>query len=603
MRSCKSAAWLVAILLLGCSGLCAQTPTAEVTGTVLDSSGATVPNAAVRVTNQETNVVSEKDTNSDGAFTILNLLPGNYVMTIEKQGFKTVTLPVFKLDVDQNLTEKITLQVGSTTENVTVSATSVGALIQKSSADLGTIMDEAAMKDLPLNGRSFTQLLILQPGSNPVATAQGGNGVGSADGGNIAIPGTTIYRPGVNGASSRSNIWYLDGVINTESTAGTIATPVIADTIQEFKLMSHVDDPGYGNVMGAVVNVATKSGTNNFHGSGWEFARSNIFDARNPFTGFCSPATCPAEYAYYSGASTTEPQDVKTAVANGCTTLSCIPASPSGYSQNEYGGTFGGPVFKNKTFFFIAYEGWRYSTPANSFQTVPTANELNGDFSGLTSQCAIAATSTNPAASCGDISTSSPALAELQGTVNKSLTGLTPNQIMNPYAEFPSSPGCNVGLTTLTTAGANAECNIPGSSGIKGVPAMVPFQCESTSPLTPLPLMSSTPNTINYGVQTLIGTPSGTTAIPCNILPPGLIDQNMASVIKAYLGNIPTSCQFTPNYAFEIHNCFDTRETENNSNNMDARIDQHFGKPRHFVRQGLDVLGSEPGSECGNNLV
>jgi hypothetical protein len=581
-------------LLLGCSGLFAQTPTAEVTGTVLDASGAAVPKAAVKVTNVETNVVSEKDTNDTGAFTILNLLPGNYVLSVEKDGFKTVALPIFKLDVDQNLTESITMEVGSTSESVTVSASAVGQLIQRSTTDLGTIMDETAVREMPLNGRSFTQLLILQPGVNPVDTAQGNSagstGIGSADGGNIGIPKTTIYRPSVNGASSRSNIWYLDGVINTESTAGVIATPVIADTIQEFKMMSHIDDPGYGNVMGAVVNVATKAGTNSFHGDAWDFARSNIFDARNPFTGFCSPVTCPKDAAAVAAGTETSSQ------------LSAKPVGPVGYSQNEYGGTLGGPIFKNKTFFFIGYEGWRYSTPSNSFTTDPTPNELAGDFSGLTSQCAIASSTNNPVASCGDISASSPALAELQGTVNKALTGVTPNQIMNPYAEFPGSAGCNPGLTTAATAGVSAECNVPGTAaGTKGLPVMVPFQCEASNPTIPLPLVSSTPNTPNYGVQTTLGT--GTTAVPCNIIPAGLIDQNMVKVIQAYLGNVPQTCQFVPNYVFEVHNCFDARETQNDSNNMDARIDQHFGTKDTIFGRASMFWDNSPGVNTGTTSV
>ena len=148
------------------------------------------------------------------------------------------------------------------------------------------------MHELPLNGRNFTELLILQPGVNPVNTAQGGNGVGGADGGNIGIPNAVVYRPSVNGAGNRSNAFYMDGIINTDDRGGGWAIQPIADTIQEFKVQSHNNDAQYGNVLGAVVNIVTKSGTNKFHGSAWEFARSQIFDARNPFTGFCSPASC-----------------------------------------------------------------------------------------------------------------------------------------------------------------------------------------------------------------------------------------------------------------------------------------------------------------------
>ena len=182
--------------------------------------------------------------------------------------------------------------MGSSAETVTVSAESVGVMLQRASTELGTTIDEQMMHELPLNGRNFTELLILQPGVNPVNTAQGGNGIGSADGGNIGIPNAVVYRPSVNGAGNRSNAFYLDGIINTDDRGGGWAIQPIADTIQEFKVQSHNNDAQYGNVLGAVVNVVTKSGTNKFHGSAWEFARSQIFDARNPFTGFCSPAEC-----------------------------------------------------------------------------------------------------------------------------------------------------------------------------------------------------------------------------------------------------------------------------------------------------------------------
>ncbi len=151
----------------------------------------------------------------------------------------------------------------------------------------------AAVQELPLTGRNFTQLLILQPGVNPVNTAQGGNGVRSADGGNIAIPGSTIYRPSVNGARNRSNAWYMDGIINTDN-RGAWAIPPIADTIQEFKVQSHNNDAQYGNVCGLGREYCHEIGHKPVHGSAWEFTRSNIFDARNPFTGFCTPATCAA---------------------------------------------------------------------------------------------------------------------------------------------------------------------------------------------------------------------------------------------------------------------------------------------------------------------
>jgi hypothetical protein len=491
------------------AALLAQTPTAVVNGTVVDASGGAVPEAKVTVTNVATNVSGSKLTNSDGSFVIINLLPGNYVLTVEKQGFKTVALPVFKLDVNQTLTEKLTMQVGSTTETVTVSAESVGALVQRSTTELGTTIDEQMMHDLPLNGRNFTELLILQPGVNPTNTAQGGNGVGSADGGNIAIPGSVIYRPSVNGAGNRSNAYYMDGIINTDDRGGGWAIPPIADTIQEFKVQSHNNDAQYGNVLGSVVNIVTKSGTNQFHGSAWDCARSEIFDARNPFNGFCSPASCPTLADKLASEVTAGTQTAAGAAA----ILSGTPVSPLGYSQNEFGGTVGGPIIHNKTFFYFAYEGWRYSQPQNAYAKVPSPQELSGDFSGTVTP-------------------------ELTGAVNAAKTAITPNTLYNPFAE----------------SGPNSA---------------VPFTCDTAG--NPMPLL--TPGLAfgqpGYGIQGAGGT-------PCNKIPSALIDTKLAQVISAYTAPQYKNCAFTPNLTFAVDNCLDSRNRTDSANNFDIRIDHHF---------------------------
>lgn len=397
---------LLFAILISSAAVMAQTPSAVVNGTVVDTSGGSVPDARVTVNNLGTNVASEKNTNADGSFTIINLLPGDYVLTVEKEGFKKVALPAFKLDVNQTLTEKIVLAVGSTSETVTVNADAIGVMLQRSSTELGTTIDEQMIHELPLNGRNFTELLILQPGVNPVNTAQGGNGIGSADGGNIGIPGSVVYRPSVNGAGNRSNAWYMDGIINTDNRGGGWSLPPIVDTVQEYKVQSHNNDAQYGNVLGAVVNLVTKSGTNHFHGSGWEFARSQIFDARNPFTGFCTPASCASLANKLAGQVSAGTLTSSAASA----ILSTTPTSPLGYSQQEFGGTFGGPIIHNKTFFFVAYEGWRFSQPQNSYARVPTPQELSGDF-------------TN----------------SLIGTVNATKTAITPATVYNPFAESGSN--------------------------------------------------------------------------------------------------------------------------------------------------------------------
>jgi Carboxypeptidase regulatory-like domain/TonB dependent receptor len=522
------------VLLAGV--LFAQTPTAVVNGTVVDSSGASVPDARVTIVNQETNIVSLKNTAADGTFAIINLLPGNYVITVEKGGFKKVALPVVKLDVNQTLTEKISLEVGSSSETVTVNADSVGVLLQRSSTELGTTIDEQLLHELPLNGRNFTELLMAQPGMNPVNTAQGGNGIGSADGGNIGIPGAVVYRPSVNGAGNRSNAFYLDGIINTDNRGGGWAIQPIADSIQEFKVQSHNNDTQYGNVLGAVVNVVTKSGTNKFHGSAWEFARSQIFDARNPFTGFCSPASCQS----LANSLTSQVSSGKLTAAQAAAMLSGTPVSPLGYLQNTYGGTIGGPIIKNKTFFYFAYEGWRFAQPQNTYANVPTADELSGDFTGTVSP-------------------------ELIGAVNSTKTGITPSQIFNPFAE----------------SGANSS---------------VPFTCTSTGSPTALLNPGAAFGQAGYGVQVAGGT-------PCNKIPAGLIDQKLASVISAYTAPQLKNCAYTPNYTFAVDNCLDARQKTDNASNYDIRIDHHFSARDTIFGRAYMMWDTDTGIVAGTTSV
>lgn len=531
---------VVLVTLLCAAVAVAQTPNAVVSGTVLDSTGAVVPGAAISITNTATNVVSRSTSNSAGVFTVPNLLPGHYVLAVTKEGFKKVQIPAFELQVNQTLNEKITMPVGSTSESVEVSASSVGAMLQSATTELGTTIDSTQVEELPLNGRSFTQLLTLQPGVSQVDTSQGnsnGNtGVGSADGGNIGIPNTVVIKPSVNGSGNRSNAWYMDGIINTDDRGGAWSVPPIADSIQEFKVQSHNNDAQYGNVLGSVVNIVTKSGTNEFHGSAWDFARNNIFDARDPFKDFCTPTTC-AALASRLNAQVASGGLTAAAAAN---TLSTTPAPPVGFSQNEFGGSIGGPIRKDKTFFYFAYEGWRYSQNNQSFVKVPSPEELSGDFSG----------------------TISP---ELIGQVNGTKTAITPAQIFNPFAESKTKTS-------------------------------VPFYCDASGAPMPLANPGFAFGQPGYGAQVTGGT-------PCNRIPAGLIDQNLAKVIAAYTGPELKNCAFTPNYTFAVDNCLDTRPSINNANNFDFRVDQHFGPNNTVFARAYMLWDTNNGIVAGTTSI
>ncbi|MDE3179893.1 MAG: TonB-dependent receptor, partial [Acidobacteriota bacterium] len=507
----KSASWvstrriwelflLVIVSLAVSPALRAQTATASVTGVVEDSTGAVVPGATLTLINQGTNVSRQKTTNSSGAFVFINVLPGSYALTVKKAGFKELVLPVFPLSVNQTLTENLVLQVGAVAQTVTVSAQSEGVLVQKSTSELGTVIGAEALHQLPLNGQNFTQLLLLTPGITPVSTAQG-SGISATDAGITAIPGTSFYKPSVNGQENRENLFYLDGILNTDIRGAVYGVLPILDTLDEFKVQSQNDMAEYGGTLGGVVNVATKSGTNNFHGSAWEYVRNNAFDARNPFTDFCSSvAQCPGFRT--PGGPT-----------------SATPAPPGHYTQNEFGGAIGGPIIKNKTFFYGAYEGWRYSKASTSFATVPTQSELglapglngNLDFTG-----------------------------SLQGTIGP--TSQTANQLYNPYSPHGATP---------------FQC-------VAGTGSGNPFTNSKTYvPMTPEPV-NTTPGS-SFGTQHK--------GVPCDVLPAALANPQILKLAKAYF----LQPNFTPIYGVENNNFVDTRPRTDTMNSWQIRIDQNFG--------------------------
>jgi hypothetical protein len=341
----------VAIFALSSYQLAAQTTTGQITGTVQDSTGAAVSDANIKAVNTDTQAIRSAQSGSHGEY-LLTLLPtGNYQVTISKEGFQSMTTGSIKLDVNQSITINPKLPVGAA--SITVEVQGQGELLNSTSSTLGTVIGEQAVKDLPLNGRNFTQLLTLVPGATPVSTSQGAR-IGTDDGGAVAIPGSSFSNPAINGQQNRETLYLLDGVVNTDFRTTTYTVLPIIDGISEFKVQSHNDDPAFGSVLGGVVNLISKSGTNQFHGSTWEFIRNNAFNARNPFTDVNSDGSAKKVGAFH---------------------------------QNEFGGTIGGPVRipklyngMDKTFFFFGYEGWRFSNPTASLYNVPTDAEISGNF-------------------------------------------------------------------------------------------------------------------------------------------------------------------------------------------------------------------------------
>jgi hypothetical protein len=318
----------------------AQLSSATITGAIHDSSSGVVAGAKVLLHNLDTSIETRAESNTSGNYTFLNVSPGRYSLEVSSAGFQTSKLPELSLAVNQTATIDLALQIGAVQQTVTVEA--YGELLQAATSELGTVIAEKQVVDLPLNGRNFTQLLSLTPGVAPISVSQNAGGFG-----NVAS-GTQFSFPAINGQTNRSNFFLTDGLNNQGAFSSTYAVPPIIDAISEFKVNSHNDLAEFGGVLGGVINVATKSGTNELHGSAWEFLRNNEFNARNTFL-----------------------------------------TNPSVFRQNQFGVAGGGPVWipklyngKNRTFFYGAYEGFEYTRAANSFIHLPTDAEFSGNLAG-----------------------------------------------------------------------------------------------------------------------------------------------------------------------------------------------------------------------------
>ncbi len=325
----------LAVLILYSASVQAQVESGKVVGSVRDASGGLVSGAHVTVTNVNTNVSRVMVANDSGEYVVSELPPGTYTIESEHEGFKKVLQAPFKLDVNQVVRVDLKLQVGSVLETVTVTAAE--PLVESQTSSLGQVIDETRVNDLPLNGRDFVQLAYLSPGVNqgPSGIVQQG-GIPENERGNGAIQ--------ANGLMATNNNFLLNGFDNNEQQIGFEVIQPAVDAIEEFKVQtsSFGADIGRG---GAVVNVVLKSGTNQFHGNVYEFLRNSALDAKNYFD---SPT-------------------------------SRIPP----FKQNQFGGTFGGPIVRDKSFFFLDYQGTRVRESQTDISTVPSLQERTGDFSEL----------------------------------------------------------------------------------------------------------------------------------------------------------------------------------------------------------------------------
>ncbi|MBI3695392.1 MAG: TonB-dependent receptor [Acidobacteria bacterium] len=325
---------LLAVMFLLSGILSAQFTTASLGGTVRDSTGAFIPDARVTVRNTETGFVQNVATDATGSFLFSRLPVGNYELRVEKQGFTGYVQSGMQLTVDRMATQNVTLQVGAVTEQVTVQAEA--ELIQTRTAAAGQLVDEKRIVELPLNGRRPERLVYLAAGTIDL----GRNNCQICGHGGV-YPGEETA--GVNGAGIYQVNFQLDGTSHNDTYINVSLPFPNPDSVQEFNLQASNFTAEYGNAGGGIVNIITRSGTNDIHGSAFHFLRNGRLNARQ----FFAPV-----------------QDA--------------------LKRNQFGGSLGGPIKKDKLFYFGTFQGTRLrNTPAGIISFVPTAAERNGDFSSL----------------------------------------------------------------------------------------------------------------------------------------------------------------------------------------------------------------------------
>jgi hypothetical protein len=402
-----------------------QADTGRIAGTVKDASGAVVPAAVVGAVNISTGVAATTTTDDAGHYSFLSLPAGTYNLSARHAGFDTTELSNIALRVYQQITADIVLKVGTAKQSVTVQA--AATLVDTTNASLGTTVSQKAILDMPLDLREVGSLALLVPGT--VNTTGRSLATGPANG-----SGFNDFGYSGSGGGSGGNLLLIDGMISRALNNSSFALDPPPEMVQEFKIQNNIYDASFGLAAGTVMNLVTQSGTNSIHGSAWEFVRNSALDATGYF-------------------------------AQGKPAL----------TRNQFGGVVGGPIVKNRIFYFGGYEGLRLTQGEVQPSVVPTAAEKTGDFSSF-----LTGTSTNLCTSSG--SAAPPALNFDSG------------QLFDPASEYnytcpadPANPGA--GQTTIL-----AGTPIPGNK----ITAIDPV-AQKVLALFPSP---NTPGIVNYTNQT-----------------------------------------------------------------------------------------------------
>ena len=316
-------------LLAGAPGE-AQVTTGTIAGSVKDEQGAAVPGANVTITEVNKGTVGTYTTDADGSFQAPFLIPGTYDVAVELTGFRKYTHRGVVLQVNQRARVDATLAVGGLTEATEV--VGLAPLTRTDSAELGEVIEERAVRELPLNGRNFAQLVYLVPGITP---GQAGENLSGAS--TFNPRGSSNFN--ALGSQANTNAWLVDGIDNNEYTFNTVIVQPTVESVREFKVLTGTFSAEFGRGAG-VVSVSTKSGQNAWHGTAFEYLRNEKFDAKNFFA------------------------------------LPTAPKAP--LDRHQFGAALSGPIIRNKTFFFVDYAGQKEERGQVFVNTVPTAATRRG---------------------------------------------------------------------------------------------------------------------------------------------------------------------------------------------------------------------------------
>ena len=398
----RMASWLIVLFCLANSTLLmAQSTGGRILGRVADPSAAVLGGVNVTLVNEATGTSQQTQTNSTGDYGFPQVSVGTYRLEADLAGFKKSVQRGIVLDLNQVITLNVILQIGETKE--TVEVTSQAPLVDTTSTQLGAVMDQRQVSTLPLNARDTYQLLQLQPGVQ---------GVGGSD---LFYGSNQSGAVSVNGGRGRSNNFNVNGGDGNDLFVNSPAIQPTPDSIAEFRVLSNTFDAEYGRNSGAVINVVTKSGTNNWHGSVYEFIRNQALNARG-----------------------------------------YLDLRRADDKQNQFGGTFGGPIKKDRTFFFASYEGRRVVHGISSDPViVPTAAERSGDFS---------ATPFDPSAVIGTQTFADilNARCGIGATVGATYNSLFPNNVIPTNCFDPAAAA--IMQLYVPCPNADPTCSNPGNT-------------------------------------------------------------------------------------------------------------------------------------------